>query len=238
MAPLSTNVFMGYTLLSGLAFLCMPGKQTLEVFPATQGDELATLVGTVYCEVIGAFSLMLCVNCCPGPMGYLLSAVVWCGVMSKHMLVNGLFPPPPVIAMGFGTLAICGYSVAANSKIGKWVFLLVQALNAFVFLSDPKTPLTDSFPDLKDGSLAMTVGIRCMEVVGAQMISFVLMGCPGALGRAMAMSSVAVLVAYHRTLDLGPPLPVLVMLVFTFLVQWYGYFTEPKSAPADSKKSQ
>ena len=237
MAPVSTNVFIGYTALTGLVFLGMPKAQTLDIWPSAEGDAAAMEVGTVYCEVIGAFSFMLCVNTCPGAMGYFLSAIAWCAVMTKHMLVNGLYPPPPVIAMGFGLLALTGYSVSAKSNLGKYAFLVVAALNAAVFFLDPKTPILDTWPDLKEGSLALTIGLRSMDVIGTHFLAMVLLGCPGALGRAMAMTSIAGLVAYHRVnFDLGPPLPVLVMIIGTFVAQWYAYLNGSKAAPKAKSK--
>ena len=235
MAPFDTNVFMGYTALTGLVFAGMPKAQTLDVWPAAEGDAQALEVGTVYCEVIGGLSLMLCVNCCPGPMGYFLSAITWCAIMTKHMLVNGLYPPPPVIAMGFGCLLLTAYSVSAKNNVGKWALLLASVVNAAVFFFDPKTPVLDTWPDLKDGSLALNVGLRSMDVLGTHFLALVLMACPGSLGRAMAMTAIVALVGYHRVnFEMGPPLPVLAGIMGTFATQWYAYATKPTKSKAKS----
>merc|ERR1712072_488855 len=158
------------------------------------------------------------------------------GIMTKHMLINGLYPPPPVIGMGFGILALCSYSVAFNSSVGKWAFLVAAALNAFVFFTDPKTPILDTWPNLAEGSLALTIGLRSVEVIGTHFTAFLLMGCPGALGRSMAMTCLVGLIAYHRVnFDIGPPLPVLGGIGLAFLAQWYAYFTSGKPTKTDKQ---
>eukprot|EP00949_MAST-11_sp_MAST-11-sp1_P000740 g740.t1 len=237
MPDISTSAFIGYTGLAGLAFLVMPEMQTLDIWPAAKGDATAMEVGTIYCEVIGAFSLMLSVNTCPGAMGYFLSALCWCGVMTKHMFVNELTPPPPVIAMGFGVLALTAYSALFKSNIGRYAFLAVAALNAAIFFADPKTPLLDSWPNLTEGSVAMTIGLRSMEVIGTHFTAFLLLGCPGALGRAMAMTSLIALISYHRVAhDIGPPVPVMLLMSISFILQWNAYFSGSKSADKKGDK--
>jgi hypothetical protein len=235
MAPFDVNVYMGYTALTGFVFLGMPRAQTLDIWPSAESDSTALEIGTVYGEVIGAFSLMLAVRCCPGPMGYLMSAAIWCLVMTKHMLVNGLYPPPPVIAMGFGCLALTAYSKVSGSSVGKWAMIAAASLNAFVFFTDPKTPLLDTWPNLSEASLGMNIGLRCIEVVATHFLAYVLMACPGPLGRAMAMTSIAGVVAYHRTShDIGPPIPVLVGIIATFAAQWYAVANKSGEVKAKS----
>lgn len=241
MPDLAVTAFTGYTAVTGLVFLGMPAAQTLEIWPAAKGNAMAMEVGTVYCEVIGAFSLMLSVNTCPGPLGYMLSAMCWCAVMSKHMYVNELMPPPAVRYMGFGLLALTSFCYFTNkmTKVGKYAFLAIAALNAAVFFSDPKTPLLDTWPDLEANSVAMTIGLRSMDVIGTHFVAFVLMGCPGALGRLMAMAAVVALVAYHRTqFDIGPPFPVLVGIGVTFAVQAYAVLVGFGESKADKSHTE
>ena len=55
----------------------------------------------------------------------------------------------------------------------------------------------------------------------------ILTGCPAPLGNAMAMTAGVGLMAKHHFVDnVGPPLPVAVMLVTCCAACWYGVVTK------------
>jgi hypothetical protein len=207
--PTSTKAVSVYFLVMFGIFCFMPEIPLLDGFPGvTKGSEAFT-VGRVYLEVIGGFNLMLCMKQCPGMQGYFMASAVWCAIMSKHFLVDGLMPPPPVIAMG----AVCLLTTfwcnrEGGGKLGQWLFLLAMLVIAAVFLLDTQTPLTDSFPGVSGE--AKRVGTIYCEVVGFHAVMLFLSGCPAPTGNMMAFVALGAGMAKHMTQDdITPPVPVM-----------------------------
>ena len=144
---INTGAFLLYTLLTGTAFLFMTNNTVKDMqqahWPKLREGTEAWQIATVYAEVAGCFNFMLAATTCPGPRGHLLAMGALGAMMVKHMTVDGLMPPPPVIALGFGGLAVAAYAFFAGNKWGKWAFLTNSVVNGLAFLLMPETPLRD-----------------------------------------------------------------------------------------------
>ena len=226
MLDFATVMYMMYTGVTGGMFLFNPQLPLRQTFSDALAGE-AYRVGLVYHEVVGMMNLVLLVGTCPGPKGYLMGSALFCSMMLKHILVDGLMPPPPVMALGALSLLTSVYGVAKESNHGKWTFSLMNLLNAIVFLMNPGQPVQDSFPDVADGSRAYFIGSRLCEVIGVYALAQFLTNCPPPLGRAMAMSCLCALVYKHDTVDnIGPPKPVLYMIMVTTAAQWLSFMSK------------
>jgi len=225
----ATKIFMLYTGLTGAIFFFVPSMPVKETFGDLSGQEF--LVARVYSEVIGGLSLALFVGTCPGAMGVLLSSMCWILTMAKHILVDNLQPPMPVLIMATSCVAINFYSVKTESKLGKRVFMAFNALNAFMFFTNPGQVLADSFPSVSAGSNAYKYAVLLIEVVATHCVCQILTQCPPPLGRAMAMTALLGLVAKHNVVDnFGPPLPVLGLMVVCAAAQYYAVATKKRKA--------
>ena len=225
---LNKGAFLFYTLMTGAAFLFFTNSTVSDMqqqhWPQLKKGTPAWRIATTYAEVAGAFNFMLAATTCPGPRGYLLAMGTLVGMMTKHMLVDDLMPPPPVIVLGVGGFVVAAYAFFNDNKWGKWAFLANNAVNAAAFLFMPLTPLRDSFPD--SNGLGLVIGLLFMEVIGYHCVMCLLTCCPGDLGRAMAMTAGIVLMAKHNYVDnVGPPMPVAVMMCAATAACWYGHLT-------------
>ena len=79
----------------------------------------------------------------------------------KHILVDGLIPPPPVTVLSLTTL-LCTKMTSIEPKVARQIFTGYHALSAVLFLVNPEKPLLDTFPNAKGDTLA--VGLLMMEV--------------------------------------------------------------------------
>ena len=67
--------------------------------PAASGN-LAPALGLVWCEVIAMESLMNALLQCPGALGRAMAFTANVAMMAKHIIVDSLYPPPPVMLLG------------------------------------------------------------------------------------------------------------------------------------------
>ena len=74
----------------------------------------------------------------PGKKGLLGAMACMVATMSKHIIVDGLIPPPPVMVMTAGVILAVQF---APGEWGKRVFVGYCLLNAATFKFMPLTPL-------------------------------------------------------------------------------------------------
>ena len=124
---------------------------------------LGVEVGTVYCEVIGTMAIM-----CAAATYFagshtrtFFTQLPLCAIMVKHITVNGLYPPPPVMALGAIALLASAYVAfgtdGKGTDYGKYLFVLQMALNLFVFSTQPGQIVKDTWPSIKGGELEIGV---------------------------------------------------------------------------------
>ena len=80
----------------------------------------------------------------------------------KHITVDGLIPPPPVMVLTALTMVA---QFAAPGEWGKRVYVGYMLLNVVVFTSDPMQVLKDTWPTIGDNAMATFVGTRWLEVI-------------------------------------------------------------------------
>ena len=228
---LSLKLFTGYNLFTAGLFIAANQVVTPQVLadwdathpsdaPATK-DPLALSVASVYYEVIGTLSFALAAlplfGEAAGPVAGCLATM---GIMAKHITVNGLMPPPPVMGMVAITALLTLFAAVTGRKggVGKWAFVIYNVLNAAVFILDPVTPLRDSFPALQDGTHAMALGKIMFEVMGycSYQLAAITLFDQSAAGYAVGFLPGLAMLYKHQTVDLvGPPMPVLVLFLLT-----------------------
>ena len=185
------------------------------------GDSVLLSVASVYYEVIGTLSFALAALPLFGNLwGPFVGCLATIGAMAKHITVNGLMPPPPVMGMVAVTALLTLFAALTGRKggVGKWSYVIYNIVNAAVFILDPATPLRDSFPSLQDGTHAMTLGILMFEVIGycAYQMAIITLMDQSAIGYAVGSLPGLAMLYKHQTVDkVGPPLPVLVLFLLT-----------------------
>ena len=161
-----------------------------------------------------------CIMAFPGTKGIIGSLGVLVATMSKHVLVDGLIPPPPVMVM---TALVLIAQFAAPEVWSRRAFIGFALLNAFTFTTNPLMVLTDSFPAITDGSEAFKLGSLLFEVIALyQVMMAILAAFPGApLGLAYAWQAGLPILMKHVLLDKsGPPGPMIVLYVATLAAAW------------------
>ena len=134
-----------YCVLGHAPFALMSDTMIPEVFPDMKLEScprrgpctptLEATVATIYFEVIFGFVLMFsAVIAIPGKNGPLAAMGAVALTMGKHIIVNGLIPPPPVMVMVAGTAAAIQF---APGEWGKRAFVGFCVLNAFTFVTNP-----------------------------------------------------------------------------------------------------
>lgn len=257
MAPstLSEKIFCGYFGLTGPLFIAMgatlikdmlpvdtskPPKRVGNSYDGPKGtmSDLAAESGTVYCQVIGTMAIMTClaVYFSGSKLRLFLTQLPFNCIMLKHIFVDGLMPPPPVLAMGFGVLGLTAWSSLAGGpeRVAKYVFLGFYALNTVVFKADPDKVLTDTWPEITNGRTPdahemCKIFVGVIALYCAMLV--VLVGMDSPLNMAVAMT-LGMGQVYNDVfvMDSGPPLPVLVMFIIVFVSSWYGVIAAPKSS--------
>ena len=102
--------------LNAYTFFFASETPLLDSFPDAVAGTPQHRVGTIFCEVIGIHFAMLALSCCPAPMGLVLAMGALLAGMAKHVNVDGITPPLPVMAMAGGVFAICLYDLANAGK--------------------------------------------------------------------------------------------------------------------------
>ena len=174
--------------------------------PCTEAIEFTTAV--IFMQVIVGVALMYaCLVAIPGKNGLLAGLSIFICTMAKHLVVDGLTPPPPVMVMTAATLAAV---VAAPGEWGKRAFVAFCLINAFTFVTNPLMVMQDTWPEITAGSEAAKVGTFELEVVALYaLMSAIVAATPNrALGLAYSWQVVLPVLGKHVILDKsGPPAP-------------------------------
>lgn len=250
---LSLKLFTGYNLFTAALFIFMNATvapQALADWDATHpsaspvvSDALAQTLVAVYYQVIGTMSLMLALTALvPGSMGRLLSMLALVSCMAKHITVDGLLPPPPVMGMAGITLLLCLFSVASdNEGYSKWSFALYNAITSATFALAPQTPLRDTFAALPADGETLAFGLLLMEVVAylTYTLAIVTALAPSLKGYALGMLPGLALIYKHVLIDKsGPPAPVMWFNIVTTLLLAKDAFLAAPAAEKGGKKTE
>jgi len=141
--------------------------------------------------------------------------------MGKHIVVDGLIPPPPVMVMTAVTLTAVAFG---PGEWGKRVFVGFTLINAFTFITQPLMVLNDTFPSIVAGSDAERNGIWFLEVIALyNVMAAIFAATPNrALGLAYSWTAVLPVLGKHVILDKsGPPAFMIVLNFVGVAVSWY-----------------
>ena len=173
---------MGYAKYLSLAYNCVlmipfgvmsgdlvpelwPGIKT-EACPRGRGACEPTLeftTGRIYLQVICGVAFMYgAMLAFKGTQAMLASMLCMVLTMGKHILVDGLIPPPPVMVMVGLTLAAI---LAGSGEWPKRAYIAFCLVNAFTFITQPLMVLQDTFPAITADSPAYELGAFCFEVI-------------------------------------------------------------------------
>ena len=179
-------------------------------------------VGLIYFQVIVAMALQYaCLVQFPNKKGRVGAVLILMAIMAKHIIVDGLIPPPPVMAMSVLVLLT---NVAGPEVWGKRALVGFLALNAVTFAGNPLLVLQGTFPQITEGSEAHKIGKLMLEVVALyQASSFFAALLPGsALGLAFATQAGLPVLGKHVLIDKsGPPPFMIVLYLLMTVAAWY-----------------
>ena len=215
--------------MSGGAFVKAHKIVLLKKTPLTANSALAApplinvsdTVGIVYMQVIACgMAQTAALLAVPGSQGIVATYLLVVATMCKHIFVDGLQPPVPLMVMtGIGLLLN-----SVKPSIGKKFFLATSVFNAGLFFLKPMVPLVESFPDIASDADATRVGKLCFEVYGVYclMNAFIVYTGRSQFGYAVSATMGLPLIAKHVIIDgVGPP-PLLLLPYFAVVgLAWY-----------------
>jgi hypothetical protein len=185
-------------------------------------ETLEFTVAKIYLQVMFGVAMMYSSTLMfPGKKGLLGAMACMCLTMGKHIVIDGLIPPPPVMAMTAGLVAAIMF---APGEWGKRAFVGYCFFNAFTFTTAPLMVLQDTFPDLTEGSEAFKVGKFSFEVISLYMVmSGLVAATPSpSLGLAYSMQVGSTILAKHVIIDKsGPPTPMICLWIVATLASWF-----------------
>ena len=124
---------------------------------------MSILVITIYFQVISTFvTQILCLQL-PGISSLKVANAIFIASFAKHILINGLVPPSPVMAQ---TAAVFVCLHFFSEKVGRYAFAAQNALSAVVFLMNPLMVLECTFPSI--GGDSLIIGYLMIELVAFQ----------------------------------------------------------------------
>ena len=230
----ATILSLAYNTLGIFPFL-MP-SMIPEVFPTMKTQDcprrgpctntLEFDVAIIFMQVIvGAALMFVSLTLKPGKTGLLGAIGVFALTQIKHITVDGLIPPPPVMIMTAITLLAI---LLAPGEWGKRVFVFYCCFNALVFSTNPLMVLQDTYPTLTEGSEAFKVGKFLLEVIALYLVmSAIVAATPNRkLGFAYAWTAELSILAKHVIINKsGPPPPLIVLSCLIVALYWveYGY---------------
>ena len=237
------NLSLLYNVAGMMPFGLMSADMVLEVWPAvtkmactksTFGKESCTeslefTVGKIYLQVMFGMSLFFASQLIfSGKTANLASVGCLVATMGKHIIVDDLIPPPPVMAM----TAIVAAAQFAPGAWGQRAFIGFCVLNAFTFLTQPLMVLQDTFPTIVAGSKEATLGAFCLEVIALYtvMAGIVALIPIKAYSLALAQQAGLAVIAKHVLINKsGPPLPMIGLWVVATVLAWkeYGWIIKP-----------
>ncbi|EOD16360.1 hypothetical protein EMIHUDRAFT_210736 [Emiliania huxleyi CCMP1516] len=247
----SEIVLVGYLVMSAIPFFLMGGLILPDSFPGIKVEDCGHRnrgpcvdsfefgVGKIYMQVAAAFMLQnaALIYFKGDKKGIITALGCLMAVMAKHILVDGLIPPPPVMVL---TTLVLAAQFFAPGEWGKRAFVLYMLLNVVVFTTDPATPLKDTYPTIEQNAMALFVGERFIEVIALHcLINALLAGIPGKqLALALSMTLILPLMGYHAFVhSVGPPGPMLLINLAISALTWieYGWADLTKKAEAEMK---
>ena len=115
----SEMVLVGYLAISAIPFFFIGGQMLPDMFSGIKmedcgyrnrgpcGLSFEGSVGTIYMQVVAAFMMQnaALIYFKGSKQGTIISLCILMAVMAKHIVVDGLIPPPPVMVMTALTLA-------------------------------------------------------------------------------------------------------------------------------------
>lgn len=234
---MEVKIFCGYMLLCGSLFLVKPQMPAGGIFPKLEGEGFG--IACFYVQVVGFQMMQALLAQCPGPRGIQMAMMAMIGGMAFHIFSLSVIPSPQLmvgVVLVFVTTIISGKTNMDkhDSKLSQYAFIVWNVVQGVVFIttrnSGTGTPLiTDSYPDVAsiEGALAAT-NVLC-EVSAMMSLVLVFLQCPGALGRAMAMTATVALTGYHYSQDIMPPPPVVVLATVSAVASWMAYAAKKKA---------
>jgi len=227
-----------YNIGGMLPFGLMSADMVTEVWPSisretcTKGgwgskgrceDSLEFTVGKIYLQVMFGMSLLYSSQLIfSGNKANLASMGCLAITMTKHITVDGLIPPPPVMVL----TALTILAQFAAGAWGKRAFVFVCFFNAFTFLTQPLMVLQDSFPDIVEGSKEAKLGAFCFEVISLYLVmaGLVALVPMKAYGLALSLHVGLAVIGKHVIIDKsGPPPPMIGLWIVATIVAWYEY---------------
>jgi len=234
---LAKTLSLVYNVLGMLPFALFNADMVKEVWPdikeetckagafGRQGPCTTSLeftVGKVYLQVIVGVALLYAATIAlDGKSGLLGAMGCMIATMTKHVVVDGLIPPPPVMVMTAGVVvAILG----APGAWGQRAFVAYALVNAVTFVTSPLMVLQDTFPEITPDSDAFKIGAFALEVIGLYMVmaGVYVATADKRLGLAYATQVGALIVCKHVIIDKsGPPTPLIFLYAATTAAAWY-----------------
>lgn len=199
-------------------------------------DALSLQVGTVYCQVIGTMALMTAaaVYFEGTRMRTFMTSLPFVLVQAKHISVDGLIPPVPVMVLGGIVLALGAYTAfvadAKATDYSKYAFIGQFCLNLAVFVMDPGQVVKDTWAGIDGAALGIgTLFVGVIQLYAAMFIVLFALDSPLShfVSMTLGMGQLYRDVVLNES---GPPMPVLVLFVVVFLSSAYGFFVEGGAA--------
>jgi hypothetical protein len=223
---------LAYNTLGMLPFALFSADMVKDLYPDMKAEycprrgpcteTLDFTVTKIYLQVIVGVAFMYsALVVWPGKKGLLGAMACMVATMTKHIVVDGLIPPPPVMVMTAGVILAVQF---APGEWGKRVFVGYCLLNAATFKFMPLTPLQDTFPEITEGSVAYKNGAHLFEVIGLYMLMAAIMAASSSkvLGLACSSHIGLCLIAKHVLVDkAGPPPPMIALWTATVAAAWY-----------------
>jgi hypothetical protein len=200
-------LFAVYCALTGAIFVFFPQQPISQLFPALPPGSEPFRVATVYAEIIGVLNVVLCLIQYPEGRSFFLSAAASVGIIAKHIMLDRVLPPMPVVGLsGICFLASLYGMMSRRLAYGQKTLSALHAITAATYLMSSGTVVQQMFPDVKSGSASLGVGVVLCQTVGAHAVAVVFALSHGNVGRALASSTILGGSAYHYfVLGIVPP---------------------------------
>jgi hypothetical protein len=226
------TMMLVYNVLGMAPFVLMPAdilrdswKGIKEAECPRRGPCIPTLewtTGLIFFQVIVCMAFQYAaIIYAPGKKGIVGALVLLILTMAKHITVDGLIPPPPVMVM---TALVFIAQFAAPPVWAKRAYVAYALLNSVTFVTQPLMVLQDTFPAITPESEAFKLGKLLLEVCSLyQVMCAIVASLPGTtLGLAYAWQAGLPILMKHVMIDKsGPPAPMICLYIATLAVAWY-----------------
>jgi len=203
----------------------------------TATDSKTVQVVTIYFQVMASFITQIVFTTLPGVESLVWSNYVLLSTFAKHILIDGLSPPVPVMIMSLAVFVCLRLSSSgmAPEKFGRFAFAGFAALNVFVFKLDPETPLLETFPGLEGD--ALVIGLLLFEVLAFQqawLCANALTNGSDEMNAFFWLLNLGLMIKHHVVDEAGPPLAF--GILFVLMAAWLNYDTFLKDKITSVKK--